>query len=103
MNGSTQPPPRPSLGLAIASLVLGILATVLGIFFVGGVFGLVGLVLGILHLRRAGAPKGMAVTGVVLSIIGLVIAAAMVPLYIKAFKTFKATMENAMKDAVQPD
>ena len=67
-------------GLGIASLVLGILALLSGWMFIGGLFGLIGLILGVMSLRqakKAGAPKGLAITGIVLSILGLISAIVM--------------------------
>ena len=49
-----QPPvaqqPKQGKGLAISSLVLGILATLTGIFFVGGLFGIIAIILGAVAL-----------------------------------------------------
>ena len=77
-NGYTtyqQPKPK---GLAIAALVLGILAFLSGWMLIGGIFGLVGLILGIVALVKANKGqadgKGMAITGIVLSILGLLAA-----------------------------
>ena len=66
-------------GLAIASLVCGILTMVLGFCcgFVGLIPGIAALVTGYLGLRKAdemgGSGKGMAIAGMVLGGIGLVI------------------------------
>lgn len=71
-------PPDPGAGQAVTSLVLGIVSTVLAFmaiipcFF--GIFGIttgiVGLVMGILG-RKSATRHGMAVSGIVLSSIGL--------------------------------
>lgn len=67
-------------GLGIASLVLGILAFLSGWIFIGGLLGLIGLILGIVSLvqaKKGKGPKGMAITGIVLSIIGILSAIVM--------------------------
>jgi len=61
---------RPAAGLAIASLVLGILAVVLSFLLVGGVLGVIGLGLGLVHLRTKDRPPSLAGAGMVLSIVG---------------------------------
>ena len=72
-------------GLAIASMVLGILSIPLACFLIGIPLALVGLILGIIGLMKInGQPqqfggKGVAIAGIVTSIIGLV---AIVPLMI---------------------
>ena len=60
-------------GMAIASLVLGILAVVIP--YAGTACAIVGLILGIMGKKKmdeAGAPSGMAMAGIILSIIALV-------------------------------
>ena len=65
--------PRPTgQGLAVASFVLGVFALVWAMIAIGGLFGLVGLVLGIVHLRRSEANRPLAKWGVTLSIVGVV-------------------------------
>jgi len=67
-----QPTPRPRTGLAVASLVLGILAFLGGVLIVGAAFGIVGLILGVVHLLRGNAgQRGLAWLGVLLSVIGI--------------------------------
>lgn len=67
---------KKSNGLAIASLVLGIVAIVfnfIGLGIVGLILGIVGIVLGVLAKKKN--PTGMATAGLVLSIIGTVLCA----------------------------
>jgi thiol-disulfide isomerase/thioredoxin len=64
--------PENAIGLAVASLVLGILAVALSLFVIGAVWGLVGLILGIVHLRRNTSGRGMACWGIGLSCFGMV-------------------------------
>ena len=69
-------------GLAIASLVLGIIALLSSLFIVGIVFGIVGLVLGFIATSKAkkgtGGGRGMAIAGIVLSIIAILISVAVI-------------------------
>lgn len=72
--------PQKTSGLAIASLVLSILGFLGSWFVLGGLFALIGLVLGIIALvktRKGAGGKGMAIAGVVLSSISLLIAIGM--------------------------
>ncbi len=57
-------PPNSRLRLAIASVLLGLLALFLSIFVIGAVPALIGLGLGIAHLRRAGTPQPLARWGI---------------------------------------
>jgi|KBSSwiStaDraftv2_1062776.scaffolds.fasta_scaffold01136_3 peroxiredoxin len=64
---------RPRLGLAVAALVFGLLSVGMSIVIVGGLAGIVGLVLAVMHLRRRpDQPRSMAYTGLVLSLAGVV-------------------------------
>jgi peroxiredoxin len=58
------------IGLAVASLVLGLVSLPFSLFAVGVVPGLAGLILGAVHLRKKLPFKAMATWGLVLSIIG---------------------------------
>jgi hypothetical protein len=76
-----QPPKRPPRGMAIASMILGISAVVLGwvpfVFVIAAGAAIAGLVLGILGMQNArrneGYGRGFAVTGLVLAPIALVV------------------------------
>ncbi len=82
----------PRNGLGIAALVLGVLALLSGFFIIGGLFGLVAIVLGIIGARRAkrgeATNRGMAITGIILGVVGVLIAA--VVFAIGAFFTNRA-------------
>jgi uncharacterized membrane protein len=59
-------------GLAIASLVLGILSLCGSwTFWCGGILSVIGIVLGALGLNSKG--KGMAIAGIILSVLGLIL------------------------------
>lgn len=76
-------------GLGIASLVLGILAFLSGFALIGGLLGLIGLILGIVSVskaKKAGAPKGMAITGIILSVLGLIFAIIATILVVTVFR-----------------
>lgn len=64
-------------GLAITGMVLGIVGLCTSLFYVGGVIGIVGLVFSIIALRRVkrglGGGKGMAIAGLVTSIVSIVV------------------------------
>lgn len=68
--------PQGSAGLAIASMVLGICAVVFGCCFtwLGIILGLVGLILGGVALSKKTPGRGMAIAGLVLSIIAVALA-----------------------------
>lgn len=59
-------PPKKSSGLAVASLVLGIVGLLLSCVGIGGILGIIGLALGIISLAKKNDGKGMAIAGVVL-------------------------------------
>lgn len=66
-------PAPTSSGMSIASLVLGILATIFGCCYGAGfIFGIIGLILGIVGNKNQ--KNGMGIAGIVLSTIGLVLA-----------------------------
>jgi len=88
------PPPLPRTGLAIASLVLGILAMCLSFLVVGGLLGLIGVVLAVVQLRRKGSPKAMAWWGVGLSAFGLLLSVGFGILYFEFFKHVREAMES---------
>lgn len=76
-----------SNGLAIASLILGIVSLVLAAACgAGALFGIIGVVLAVLGMNRAkalaGMGRGMAIAGLILSILGIVLS---IILYIVLF------------------
>jgi len=71
--------PAPKNGLGVAALVLGILALLTGLFFVGGVLGIAAVVLGVMGRGRAKRGEatngGMALAGIVLGVLGILLTA----------------------------
>ena len=68
-----QPPdpgPQESIGCSVASLILGILSVVCCCLWFGAISP-IGLILGIVGLKKAPSSKGMAVAGIILSLLGL--------------------------------
>ncbi|MEI6168747.1 MAG: TlpA disulfide reductase family protein [bacterium] len=81
MTEPTLPPPLPSSRsasgtLAVASFVLGLIAFITGLFVVGGVVGLIGLIPGIIHLKTGRTrDRALAGWGIGLSAAGIVFSA----------------------------
>jgi hypothetical protein len=66
---------KPSTGMAIASMILGIASVVTScLWFLSIPAGIVGLVLGIICLKNKQDGKGMAIAGLILSGVGIVAA-----------------------------
>jgi len=90
---SSQPEARPlGSGMAIASLVLGILALVTFWTIFGGILlGLIAIVLGVIALGRVrkgrAAGRGLAIAGVVLGTLGLLLSLAFVALTVWVFNS----------------
>lgn len=66
--------------MGVASLVLGIVAIVIGVFsagalgWIGGIFGIIGIILGALGRKNLPEDKrGMATAGMVCSIVGTIL------------------------------
>src|SRR2546422_8412968 len=84
----TSPPLPPHLGLAIASLVLGIMAFLFSLFVVGALFGVIGLVLGWIHIAGKRGPNAMAWWGVGLSLVGIIAGVGLGVVYFKLGREF---------------
>ena len=84
-----QAPPEGSVGMAVASMVLGIVGFLISCCFypVTIVMAGVGLILGAVAIKKGPAGKGMAVTGIVLSIISLAFAVLVIILAASAGTT----------------
>lgn len=97
-----------SNGMAIASLVLGILSILTGFFIIGGLFGIIAIVLGILGLRKAkrgeAGSGGLALAGIVTGTIGLLLAILLIAIVgtlwsNEEFSNLRECMEAAGDDA----
>ena len=75
------PQPSASRGLAIASFVLGMLGLLASLLVVGAFFGLLGLILGAVHLARRRQHNGFAWAGVAVSILSIVASVGLGMLY----------------------
>ena len=62
-----------TMGLAIASLVLGILAVLLSVVVIGAIFGVIGLILGIVHVSTKKNGRAMGGFGIGLSALGMIL------------------------------
>ncbi len=97
------PPAKQGSGLAIAALVVGILAVLSGITVLGGILlGLVAIVLGAIASSKAkkgtGGGRGMAIAGIVLGVLGLVIAGAIIALGVSIFGDINSCVDDAGGD-----
>ncbi|GHB08568.1 DUF4190 domain-containing protein [Streptomyces termitum] len=99
--GTASPDTRPAVGKdgpATAAMVLGITGLFTSVVLVGGALGLMGVVLGAVGLKTAGPTgtgRGKAVTGVVTSLLAMVVAV------LAAF--FLAWYANRTQACYQPD
>lgn len=95
-------------GLGIAALVLGILALLTGAIAIGGLFGLVAIVLGVMgrgRVKRGEADNGgMALAGIILGVLGLLLSVLVVAglatfFGSETFSNFTECVEQAGGDA----
>ncbi len=95
--------PAPA-GLAIASLILGIISIVFSLFLVGGILAILGIILGGLHLRAHRSFRVMAAWGLGLSAAGLLASAGMGCLYYRGYRQVREAMrENRGRGAELAD
>lgn len=93
-------PPDPGAGMAVASLVLGIISLAFtAFFFCGGLFvapitGILGIIFGILG-RKSVTRHGSAIAGLVTSIIAVAITGVIVVLYIILIAASAATTPSS--------
>lgn len=68
--------PQDNKGLAIASMVLGIVALVFSccLYYIAIPCAVVGIILGVLNLTKHGANRNMAIAGIIMSAVAVVIA-----------------------------
>ena len=96
--------PKPGSGLAIASLVCGILGVLTGIFIFSGLsLGLAGIVLGIVALVKVkngtASGKGMAIGGIVTGALGMIVAVGVLILGLIGIGMLSDCAENAVQDS----
>src|SRR5271169_2077689 len=84
----------PRTGLAIASLILGIVGLCLSLVLVGGLLGILGLALGLVHIRGRRGPTAMAWCGVVFSILGIAASVVLGFFYFRSVLAMKGTMAS---------
>lgn len=81
------------IGLAVASLVLGITSVPLSLFLIGGIYGLIGLILAVVHLsKKTNILRPMAWWGLSVSIIGLLASVGFGTYYYMQIKQFQKRM-----------
>ncbi len=93
------PPAPPRLGLAIASLILGIVAVLFSLFLVGALFGLAGLVFGMLHVFQRRGRNAMAWWGIGLSALGIAASLAMGVVYYQLAMQLRRSRGGADADS----
>jgi hypothetical protein len=91
--------PKQGNGLGLAALIIGIVAFI-GAFipvinYVSGVLALVGLVLGAIGIFRKGRPKGLAMTGTIISFIALILSIVLAIAYTVGFAN---AVDQGIKD-----
>ena|SRR5208337_1649050 len=92
----------PGRGLAIASLVLGIIGLCLSLFVVGAVLGLAGAAVGLVHVAGKRGRNGMAWWGVSLSVLSILSGILFGVVYFRVFQSVKATMSSAQAPTSEP-
>jgi len=80
---SSPPPAHHKMGFAIASLILGILACISSVFVIGLFVGLIGAILGIVHICKKRGANHVAGWGIGLSILGILMSFALAIVYYK--------------------
>ncbi|HEY4262571.1 MAG TPA: redoxin domain-containing protein, partial [Schlesneria sp.] len=77
------PRPSNSNGLAVVCLIFGILACILSVVLVGSLLGLVGAILGLIHLFQRKPSNGLAWTGIGFSLMGIVLSVVFLVFYVR--------------------
>ena len=75
-------PPHKSSGLAIASMLLGIISI---IGFMGLILGIPAIILGIIALKKGEGEKGMSITGIVTGAISTIISLVLLAIFFIVF------------------
>ncbi|MDB5342297.1 MAG: cytochrome biosis protein [Schlesneria sp.] len=82
-------------GLAVVCLILGILACICSVILVGSLIGLVGALLGVIHLFQRKPSNGLAWTGIGFSLMGIVLSVVFLVFYIRVVGN---TLEAFLKE-----
>lgn len=96
VNPDSKPTDNP---IAVAGLVVAVLALILSIIVVGGVIGIVSFIMCVVGLRRSkslGRGRGMAITGIILSILSILAAAAALAILIVTLSGGEETIRNGI-------
>jgi hypothetical protein len=85
-------PPQQRSNMALTGMILGIVGLCTSILYIGGVVGIVGLIFSIIGIRtvnRTGQPgKGMAITGLITSILAIIVNAIEIAVIVWVVHTF---------------
>lgn len=108
MSDMIQPPPIPkrsdsSGALAWACLGLGIAALLFGLFVIGGLAGLAGLIVGIIHLKKHASYRAAAMWGVGLSVSGMMMTVAVLVCFWLYVRPLFLGMSEAGGSAFNPE
>jgi peroxiredoxin len=82
------------LNLAIAALVLGVASIPFSLMVIGAVYGAIGVILAVVHLKRKYPLRATAVWGLSLSGIGLLLSAGFGAYYVDQFLQFQKSMAS---------
>ena len=83
----------PGIGLAVACLVLGIVSVPFSLFVIGGVYGLLGIILGVVHIRKkTNLLRPLVFWGLGLSLVGLLGSAGFGAYYFVQIRQVQETM-----------
>jgi hypothetical protein len=100
-----QPVSGRGTGMAIASLILGILAVLSCFTVIGGVvLGVLAIIFGVIVVRRVGrgeaSGKGMAIAGIVTGAVGVLLAIVLIAVGVSVFNSKSVQdLRSCLKDA----
>lgn len=99
MDQTTKPTPK---GLAITSLVVGIVALVLSFFwFIAIPLAITALILGIISLAKHHGGKGMSITGLITGGVALISAPFWIFVWLVSFSTFVEEFNKGFEEGYQ--
>ena len=83
-------------GLAIASMILGIVSVVLScLWYIAGPCGLIGLILGIISKVKKYGGKGFSTAGIILSVIGMLLCIVIIIVAVVFVLNYPEVFENS--------